>query len=169
MLPWTPASAWDRGDTCIVSHGDAIADSLCYDHATQLETSAEFLWDGNHDFPPYEEEVEVDTIVICEGCGLDDTKELELEHCNVEVEVDTGFICEGCGSDDAKEFEVESCHDAELEDSAVADAKEFGMDFNSEDYYSLCFGAEEACCFDAEEEDWDYGNAEDYVEACFSY
>jgi len=123
MLPWTPASAWDRGDQCIVSHGDASAEVLCYDHATQLETSAEFLWDGNHDFPPYQEEVEVDTIVICQGCSLDDAKELEVE---------TYF-----------------------------DPWRFGADLNGEDNYNLCF--------DAEEVNWDYGDAEDELEACHSY
>ena len=127
MAPETPASAWYRGDLSIVSGGNIIAEDLCHDHATQLETSAEYLWDGNHDFPPYEEEVEVDNIVICEGCGLDDTMELELEHCF-----------------------------AEVEDSAVCDAEEFGVDLNGDDYYNICFGEEEACCFAAEDEVEDF-------------
>ena len=140
MVPETPASAWYRGDPSIVSGGNTIAEDLCYDHATQLETSAEYLWDGNHDFNAYEEELEVDVGFICEGCGLYDTEELEVEHCF-----------------------------AEVEDSAVCDAEEFGVDLNGEDYYNLCFDVEEACCFAAEMEDCDYGDAEDVVEACDYY
>ena len=140
MLPETPASAWYRGDSCIVSYGDANAEVLCYDHATQLETSADYLWDGNHNFTPYEEE----------------------------VEFDAGFICEGCGLDDAKELEVESCF-AEVENSAVGDAEEFGVDLNSENYYNLCFEAEEACCLGAEVDVCDYGDVEDEEEYCYHY
>ena len=139
-MPEPPASAWYRGDQSIVSYGYTIADDLCVDHATQLETSADYLWDGNHNFTPYEEE----------------------------VEFDAGFICEGCGLDDAKELEVESCF-AEVEDSAVGDAEEFGVDLNGECYYNICFGEEEACCFAAEMEDCDYCDAVDLVEACDYY
>ena len=102
-------SAWFRGDPSIVSHGDTIADDLRSDHAIQLETSAELLWDGNHDFSPYEEE---------------------------EEEVDTGFICEECGLHDTTELEVEPCLDPEVEDG---DAQEYGVDPSAEAYYNLCF------------------------------
>ena len=131
-------SAWYRGDHSIVSHGGAIADNICYDHASQLETSAEFLWDGSHDFSPYEEEVEVDTIFIFEDCGLHNNTELVVEPC---------FAME----------EVEAC-----------DATEYGVNPDAESYYSLCFADEEfeVECSDAAtdcnsevEEDWDcYSN-----------
>ena len=131
-------SAWCRGDPSIVSHGDAIADALFSDHASQLETSAEFLWDGSHDFSPYEEEVEVDTGFIYEDCGLHNNTELVVEPC---------FAME----------EVEAC-----------DATEYGVNPDAESYYSLCFADEEfeVECSDAAtdcnsevEEDWDcYSN-----------
>ena len=53
----SPASAWYRGDQCIDSHGDSIAEDVCFDEPTQLEQSDdEFLWDGNHDFASHAEE-----------------------------------------------------------------------------------------------------------------
>ena len=129
------STAWYRGDPCIVSHGDTYADDLlCYDHAIQLETSAELLWDGNHDFTPYEEEVEADAGLICEGCGLDAATELEVEPCFAVEEV------EDCGVDldtesyhslwfDVNEFEVE-CSDAATDPSYCdAAVEEYG------DYY----------------------------------
>ena len=149
MVPETPASAWYRGDPSIVSGGNTIAEDLCYDHATQLETSAEYLWDGNHDFTAYEVEVEGDADFICEGCGLDDAKDLEVEPCF------------------AAELEP-CCPEVEVEDYYVA--QEFGVDLNAESYYSLCFDEEEACCSAAEMEDCDHGDAEDEVEDCdYSY
>ena len=93
------------------------------------------------------------------------------------VEGDADFICEGCGLDDAKDLEVEPCFAAELEpccpEVEVEDyyvAQEFGVDLNAESYYSLCFDEEEACCSAAEMEDCDHGDAEDEVEDCdYSY
>ena len=51
------STAWYRGDQCIDSHGDSIAEDVCFDDPTQLEQSDdEFLWDGNHDFASHAEE-----------------------------------------------------------------------------------------------------------------
>ena len=91
-----PTSAGYRGEQCIDSYGDDLAEDLCYDHSTQLELcTEEYLWDGEHDFSYYanEEELEIDNSDIV----WDDAKELEVETCY-----------------DAEE-EV-SYHDAEVED-----------------------------------------------------
>ena len=116
--PQSPA--WNRGDQCIVSHGDAIAEDLCFDKPTQLEDcDDEFLWDGTHDFTSHKEESEGDVDFICEGCGgFNDAKELE----------------EGFGSCDA---EVETCTDAE-EEIYCYDSEQ---DVNAEDFYHLCYDA----------------------------
>ena len=51
------STAWYRGEQCVVSHGDSIAEDVCFDEPTQLEQSDdEFLWDGNHDFASHAEE-----------------------------------------------------------------------------------------------------------------
>ena len=51
------STAWYRGDQCIDSHGDSIAEDVCFDDPTQLEQSDdEFLWDGNHDFASHAED-----------------------------------------------------------------------------------------------------------------
>ena len=113
-----------RGDLCIVSHGDAIDEDICYDQPTQLEhCDDEFLWDGTHDFTSHEEESEVDVDFICEGCGCFDDARLCLE------ELEEGF-----GSCDA---EVETCIDAE-EETYCYDNEQ---DVNAEDFYHLCYDA----------------------------
>ena len=66
-------SAWDRGDRCIVSYGDALADEPCCDPPTQLDLdAAEYLWDGEYDFTTYE-----DTELAVETCYCYD----EVEDC----------------------------------------------------------------------------------------
>ena len=74
------STAWYRGDQCIDSHGDSIAEDVCFDDPTQLEQSDdEFLWDGNYDFTSHMEETVGDADCICEGCLSDDAKEPEEE------------------------------------------------------------------------------------------
>lgn len=86
-----PTSAGYRGEQCIVSHGDDLAEDLCYDHSTQLEQGAEeFLWDGEFDYSYYEEEAEVDNSDIV----WDDAKELEEDGCYYDDEVATCFDAE---------------------------------------------------------------------------
>lgn len=91
-------SAWYRGDPRIVSHGGAIDDDLCYDHAIQLETSAEFLWDSSHDFQLCFDMEEV------EACGAKD--------CGVDIDAESYYSL--CFHDE--EFEVE-CSEAALDPS----------------------------------------------------
>ena len=89
-------SAGFRGDPCVVSYGDTIAEDLCYDHPTQLEHCDEGLEDG----------VEEDSS-ICEDCAFGDTKEYEVEYHNAEVE--------DCAFNDTEEYDVDS-YDADEED-----------------------------------------------------
>ena len=101
-----PTPAGYRGEQCIVSHGDDLAEDLCYDHSTQLELCAEeYLWDAEHDFSYYvnEEELEIDNSDIV----WDDAKELE-EACHYADEVATCFDAEEevCYSD----AEVADCY-----------------------------------------------------------
>ena len=64
-------SAWDRGDRCIVSYGDALADEPCCDPSTQLDLdAAEYLWDGKYDFTTYE-----DKELAAETCYYNDEVE----------------------------------------------------------------------------------------------
>ena len=66
-------SAWDRGDPCIVSYGDALADEPRCDPPTQLDLdAAEYLWDGKYDFTTYE-----DKELAVESCYYYD----EVEDC----------------------------------------------------------------------------------------
>ena len=90
-------SVWYRGDPSIVSHGDAMDDDLCSDHAIQLETSAEFLWDDSHDFQPCFAMEEV------EDCGAKD--------CGVDIDAESYYSL--CFHDE--EFEVE-CSGAAMVD-----------------------------------------------------
>ena len=63
--------AWDRGDRCIVSYGDALADEPCCDPPTQLDLdAAEYLWDGEYDFTTYE-----DKELAAETCYYNDEVE----------------------------------------------------------------------------------------------
>ena len=72
-------------------------DDLCYDHAIQLETSAEFLWDDSHDFQPcFAMEVE--------DCGAKD--------CGVDIDAESYYSL--CFHDE--EFEVE-CSEAATDPS----------------------------------------------------
>ena len=124
-----------RGDPCIVSYGDAIDEDLCYDESTQLEhCDDEFLWDGNHDFTSYEEELEVDVDFIC-----------EVETCPG-AEVDFYETC--------FDVELEDCHDeyhdAEVEACYFHDVEELEVE---------CFNAEEETCSYDDEQD---SNAEEY-------
>ena len=103
-----PTSAGYRGEQCIVSHGDDLAEDLCYDHSTQLEQGAEeFLWDGEFDYSYYEEEAEVDNSDIV----WDDAKELEVA-CYYDDEVATCFDAEDevCYSDAEVEDSYYLCH-----------------------------------------------------------
>ena len=100
-----PTPAGYRGEQCIVSHGDDLAEDICYDHSTQLEQGAEeFLWDGEFDYSYYEEEAEIDNSDIV----WDDAKELEEEGCYYHDEVATCFDAEEvvCYSD----AEVADCY-----------------------------------------------------------
>ena len=64
-------SAWDRGDPCIVSYGDALADEPCCHASTQLDLdAAEYLWDGKYDFTTYE-----DKELAAETCYYNDEVE----------------------------------------------------------------------------------------------
>ena len=104
------STAWYRGEQCVDSHGDSIAEDVCFDKPTQLEQSDdEFLWDGNHDFTSHAEETVGDVDFICEGCLPDDAKEPEGEW---------------SGSYDAEEEAC--CYDDEQE-------------VNAEDYYHLYY------------------------------
>ena len=70
--------AWYRGDKCIVSHGDSIAEDLCIDNLTQLE----YCDDGHED--------KVEDSFTCEDCASVDAKELEVEcHDTKEHEVES--------------------------------------------------------------------------------
>ena len=82
------APAWYRGDHCIVSYGDTIAEDLCFDNLTQLE-----CYNDKH-------EDQVDDSFICEDCASVGAKELEVE-CHDAKEDEVEYH-------DAKEDEVES-------------------------------------------------------------
>ena len=80
-----------RGDQCIVSHSDTIAEDLCYDHLTQLKHGDdEYFWDGYCYF--YDEEAE---IADADGdfiCGYCDFGEAEVVYSYAEVEDDDAEI-----------------------------------------------------------------------------
>ena len=76
-------SAWDRGDPCIVSYGDALADEPCCDPPTQLDLdAAEYLWDGKYDFNTYE-----DKELAVESCYYYDEVE-DCVHSDYNAEMD---------------------------------------------------------------------------------
>ena len=107
------STAWYRGEQCVVSHGDDLAEDQCYDHSTQLEHGTdEFLWDGQFDYPCHEEQVEVDNSDII----WEDANELEVESGFYDEELEVA-----CYYDD----EVATCFDAEdvvcYSDAEVAD------------------------------------------------
>ena len=64
MAPRT--STWYRGDPCIVSHGEAIGEDLCYDHPTQLQHCD----DGHEDQVEVDSKASVDSL-ICEDCAVE--------------------------------------------------------------------------------------------------
>ena len=134
--------AWDRGDHCIVSDGDANAEDQCYDHSTQLEHCDEEL----------EDQVEEDSTV-------DRVSGDSKEH---EVEVDSDLICEECAVSDAREHEMEydvDSYDADVEDCAFGDAKEYEMEYHNAEVGDCPFNNTEEYdvdSYDADEEDCYY-------------
>ena len=110
-----------RGEQCIVSHSDTIAEDLCYDHLTQLKHGDdEYFWDGYCYF--YDEEAE---IADADGdfiCGYCDFGEAEVVYSYAEVE-DGDF----CDVDDYAE--VNSAEDADEIYAAEEDYVEDYIDF----------------------------------------
>ena len=165
MVSQSPA--WYRGDSCVVSYGDTIAEDLCYDHPTQPEHCDEGLEDQVecHD-------AEVDSS-ICEDCAFNDAKEHEAECHDAEAE-DRNFdgakesqSSAGCRGDpcigsygDAIAEDLCSDNPTQLEHCAIGEAREHAVE-----------------CFDAEEEDYDFGDTKEYevesydadVEDCYYY
>ena len=92
-------SAWDRGDLCTVSYGDALADEPCCDPPTQLDLdAAEYLWDGEYDFTTYEDEE-----LAAETCYYNDEVE-DYDH-NTEDCEDNDYEAEmGDWDSDAGDF-----------------------------------------------------------------
>ena len=108
-----------RGEQCIVSHSDTIAEDLCYDHLTQLKHGDdEYFWDGYCYF--YEEEAaDGDGDFICEDC---DFGEAEVVDSYAEVE-DGDFY-------DVDDYnEVNSAEDADEIYAAEEDFAEDYIDF----------------------------------------
>ena len=159
MVPWT--SAGYRGDHCIVSHGDAIAEDLCYDNPTQLQ----------HCDDVHEDQVKVDSKASvdsfsCEDCVHVDAKDLEVERL------------------DTKEYEVES-DNAEVEDFNNAEGNHASTGIRGDPcivYYGDA-PDDEPCCDPSTQPDldeaeylWDgkydfttYEDKELAVESCYYY
>ena len=157
MVPWS--SAWVRGDHCIVSHGDAIAEDLCYHNPTQLQHCD----DGHEDQEEVDSKASVDSF-SCEDCVYVDAKDLEV-NCH-----------------DAKEYEVDNDY-AKVDD--FSDAKENQTPaWDRGDRCIVSYGdalADEPCCdpptqldLDAAEYLWDgkydfttYEDKELAAETCY--
>ena len=155
MVSQSPA--WYRGDHCIVSHGDAIAEDLCYDHPTQPEHCDEGLEDQVecHD-------AEVDSS-ICEDCAFNDAKEHEAECHDAEAEdrnfygtneshSSVGYRGDTCIVSHGDAIAEDLCSDipTQLEECAIGDAKEHEVE-----------------CYDAEEVDCDFGDTKEYEVECY--
>ena len=159
MIPW--ASAGYRGEPCIVSHGDAIAEDLCYDNPTQLQ----------HCDDVHEDQVKVDSKASvdsfsCEDCVHVDAKDLEVER------------------HDTKEYEVDS-DNAEVEDFNNAEEYHASIGIRGDPcivYYGDA-PDDEPCCDPSNQPDldeaeylWDgeydfntYEDKELAVESCYYY
>ena len=159
MVPWT--SAGYRGEQCIVSHGDAIAEDLCYDNPTQLQ----------HCDDVHEDQVKVDSKASvdsfsCEDCVHVDAMDLEVER------------------HDTKEYEVDS-DNAEVEDFNNAEEYHASIGIRGDPcivYYGDA-PDDEPCCDPSTQPDldeaeylWDgkydfttYEDKELAVESCYYY
>ena len=151
MVPWT--SAGYKGDHCIVSHGDAIAEDLCYDNPTQLQHC-----DDGH-------EVEVDSKAsvdsfICEDYAVEHEVEcydVEEEDHNVAKEPQSaagyrGDPCIVSGGDTIED----PCYDNITQLDHSNDGYQGDFDYNNaevEDGYYNDAEDHEVECYDADVED----------------
>ena len=130
-----------RGDQCIVSYGDVIAEEQFCDFSTQFEQCAEYDWDGDYDFAFYEEEVEVDvgsSDIIWEDPGYGTAEVVpciaaDEVVCCVPDEVVSCFDVEEVVSCSDAEF---SSYDADEEDCGYHDAELEESGYSGEDFYA---------------------------------
>ena len=130
-----------RGDQCIVSYGDAIAEDPFCDFPSQFEQCAAYDWDGDYDFAFYEEEVEVDvgsSDIIWEDPGYGTAEVVpciaaDEDVCCVSEEVVSCFDAEEVVSCSDAEF---SCYDADEEDCGYHDAELEESGYSGEDFYA---------------------------------